>query len=71
MDDEAARERFDNTRWQRKPRTFNGVQEALYDTARLYREALWSGVRAYVEVWLERDALAGGVYLVTSLTTCR
>jgi hypothetical protein len=57
----------DNTRWQRKPRTFNGVREALYDTAPLYREALWSGVRAYVEVWLERDALAGGVYLVTSL----
>src|SRR5258705_13886351 len=31
----------DSTRWQRKPNTFNGVQDALYETARLYRKALW------------------------------
>ena len=28
----------DNTRWQRKPRTYNGVQEALEETARFYRK---------------------------------
>ena len=33
----------DNTRWQRKPRTFNGVEEALNDTVRLYRKSLWAG----------------------------
>ena len=32
----------DNTRWQRKPRTLNGVEEALRETARLYRKSLWS-----------------------------
>ena len=30
----------DNTRWQRKPNTYNGVEEALQETARLYRKAL-------------------------------
>jgi hypothetical protein len=57
----------DNTRWQRKPRTFNSVQQALSDTARLYRKALWTDADAYVEVWLEKDALSGVVLPVTSL----
>src|SRR6266566_4635117 len=56
----------DNTRWQRKPRTFNSVEQALDDTARLYRKALWAEADAYVEVWLEKDALAGVILPVTS-----
>jgi hypothetical protein len=56
----------DNTRWQRKPRTFDGVEEALTETARLYRKNLWVNANSYVEVWLEKDALAGVVYPVTS-----
>src|ERR1043166_149022 len=31
----------DNTRWMRKPTTYGSVTEALRDTARLYRKALW------------------------------
>ena len=54
------------TRWERKPRTFDSVQEALEETARLYRKALWTDTDAYVEVWLEKDALAGVVLPVTS-----
>jgi hypothetical protein len=57
----------DNTRWQRKLRTFSSVMEALYDTARLYRKALWDTANAYVEVWLEKDALAGIVMPITAL----
>jgi hypothetical protein len=57
----------DNTRWQRKPKTFSNVEEALADTARFYRKALWRDVDVYVEVWLEKDALAGVVWPVTSL----
>ena len=57
----------DNTRWQRKPRTFGSVQEALDDTARLYRKALWVDTDSYVEIWLEKDALAGVVYPITDL----
>src|SRR5204862_3308255 len=57
----------DNTRWQRKPNTFGSVEQALQDTARLYRKALWADIDAYVEVWLEKDALSGVVYPVTSM----
>ncbi|MCK8786746.1 hypothetical protein M0638_20450 [Roseomonas sp. NAR14] len=57
----------DNTRWQRKPRTYSGIAEALNDTARLYRKSLWATAGSYVEVWLEKDALSGVVYPVTSL----
>lgn len=57
----------DNTRWQRKPQTFESVQSALEETARFYRKALWADVDAYVEVWLEKDALSGVVLPITSL----
>jgi hypothetical protein len=57
----------DNTRWQRKPETFGSVQEALEDTARIYRKSLWRDADAYVEVWLEKDALSGVVYPITEL----
>src|SRR5262249_37753185 len=56
----------DNTRWQRKPRSFNGVEEALENTARLYRKNLWADADAYVEIWLEKDALAGVVLPLTA-----
>jgi hypothetical protein len=55
----------DNTRWMRKPTTFAGPQEALLRTARFYRKSLWEEAGAYVEVWLEKDALAGVVIDVT------
>jgi hypothetical protein len=56
----------DSTRWQRRPNTFDSVEEALQETARLYRKALWTEADAYVEVWLEKDALSGVIYPVTS-----
>jgi hypothetical protein len=56
----------DSTRWQRKPNTYRSVKEALSETATLYRKALWTDVGAYVEVWLEKDALAGVIYPITS-----
>ena len=57
----------DNTRWQRKPRTFNSVEDALKETARFYRKALWADAGSYVEIWLEKDALSGVIYPVTSM----
>ena len=56
----------DSTRWQRKPETFSSIEEALEDTVRLYRKALWADADGYVEFWLEKDALAGVVYPITS-----
>ena len=47
----------DNTRWQRKPNTFDSVEQALQDTARFYRKSLWNYAQCYFEIWLEKDAL--------------
>lgn len=56
----------DNARWQRKPRSFRDPAEAVWQTARLYRKALWADAPDYVEVWLEKDALSAVVYDVTA-----
>ena len=48
----------DATRWQRKPRSFDSIEDALSETARFYRKSLWQDVDEYVEVWIEKDALA-------------
>ena len=57
----------DNTRMMRKPRSVSSIKQALDDTARLYRKDLWAEADCYVEIWLEKDALSGVVYPVTSL----
>jgi hypothetical protein len=49
----------DNTRWQRKPTTFTGIEACLNATAKHYRRDLWAATPIYVEVWCEKDALAG------------
>ena len=56
----------DNTRRQRKPRTFGSIDEALQNTLLLYRKSLWADADCYVEIWLEKDALAGVILPVTS-----
>ena len=58
----------DNTRWQRKPKTYGGIEQALAETARLYRRSLWDAAAGcHVETWLEKDALAGVIYPITAL----
>jgi hypothetical protein len=57
----------DNTRLQRKPKTFSSIEQAPKETARFYRKDLWIDADAYVEVWLEKDALSGVVYPITSM----
>ncbi len=52
----------DNTRWMRKPRTYSSWEAALRSTAATYRRALWADQAAYVEIWLEKDALAGVLF---------
>jgi hypothetical protein len=49
----------DNTRWMRKPATFVGLDQCLNNTSRFYRRDLWAAMPVYVEVWCEKDALAG------------
>jgi hypothetical protein len=66
----------DATRWMRKPKTYSSVEQALRRTAETYRRALWDEGDVYVEVWLEKEALAGVLAETTSqwdvpLMVCR
>jgi hypothetical protein len=56
----------DSTRWMRKPRSFDSIEDALRSTAQLYRRNVWRDLGEYVEVWCEKDALAGVLYDVTA-----
>jgi hypothetical protein len=56
----------DNTRWVRRPRSYRGAADALEATALLYRKNLWADAATHVEVWCEKDALAGIISDVTS-----
>ena len=56
----------DNTRWMRKPTTYTGLDDLLDRSARLYRRDLWQQAPVGVEIWVEKDALAGVIYEVTS-----
>ena len=55
----------DATRWQRRPRTFDNWEDALENTARTYRRSLWQDAGVDIEIWIEKDALAGVVDDVT------
>ena len=55
----------DSTRWMRKPRSHDSVQDAIEDCAKTYRRNLWQDSSEYVEIWCEKDALAGVIFPVT------
>jgi hypothetical protein len=66
----------DGTRWRRGVTTYAGPDEALQDIARLYRKDLWRSADEIVEIWLEKEALAGVLMPVVSrwavdLMVCR
>jgi hypothetical protein len=56
----------DNTRWQRKPRTYSSLDAMLRLSKQTYRRALWNDQDCYVEIWLEKEALAGVLIDVTA-----
>jgi hypothetical protein len=49
----------DNTRWKRRPVTYTGLSDAVWNLGAAYRRNLWDDAEDYVEVWIEKDALAG------------
>lgn len=55
----------DNTRWMRKPESYASMQSFLWQSQRFYRRDLWEEQDAYVEIWLEKEALAGVLVQVT------
>jgi hypothetical protein len=56
----------DNTRWMRKPKTYIGLADFIARHQRAYRRDLWAEADTYVEVWREKEALAGVLLDVTS-----
>ena len=56
----------DQTRWQRKPDSYDSLQDALENMQAFYRRDLWRAQDNYVEIWIEKEALAGVVYPITS-----
>ena len=56
----------DQTRWQRKPDSYDSLQDALENMQAFYRRNLWLAQDNYVEIWIEKEALAGVVYPITS-----
>jgi hypothetical protein len=55
----------DNTRRVIQPYTCSSIADALEDTADQYRKALWEDMDCIVQIWLEKDALAGVISPVT------
>lgn len=56
----------DATRYKRKPSSFDGWENALQETARVYRKNHWAKTGLEVEIWIEKSALAGVIYPVTA-----
>ena len=56
----------DNTRWMRKPTTYADLNDFLAFAADQYRQSVWARADTYVEIWIEKDALAGVVLPVTA-----
>jgi hypothetical protein len=56
----------DESRRVRITRTYDSVADAVEQTARFYRRSALAQSSDYLEIWLEKDALAGVVWNVTS-----
>jgi len=56
----------DGSRWMRRPDTYSGLRALFEDLASSYRRDLWQAQDVYMEVWVEKDALADVIYTVTS-----
>jgi hypothetical protein len=55
----------DSTRWHIRADTFDGISDALRRTRETYRRDLWATQPYYVEVSIEKDAIAGVISDVT------
>jgi hypothetical protein len=55
----------DGTRWVRRPRSYDDINEALLDAASSYRRSLWSRSMYRVMVFTEKDAITGVIEPIT------
>ena len=57
---------IDESRRRRVTQTYDNVADALEQTARFYRRSALQQADDYIEIWCEKDALAGSIWQVTS-----
>jgi len=55
----------DNTRWVRRPASYTDLKSFLDEQARVYRKSVWNTQNNFIEIWCEKDALAGVISDVT------
>jgi hypothetical protein len=56
----------DESRRVRITQTYNSIEDALEHTAKFYRRSALAQSDDYIEIWVEKDALAGAMWAVTS-----
>jgi hypothetical protein len=56
----------DGTRWMRQPAVYTGLGDFIERHQNAYRRDIWAELDEYVEIWVEKEALAGVFYAVTS-----
>jgi hypothetical protein len=56
----------DGTRWMHKPESYSSLEQALRRTRESYRRAVWDDQPVRVEIWLEKQGLAGTILPVTA-----
>jgi hypothetical protein len=56
----------DNTRWRIKPDTETDLESFLRRSARFYRQDLWVRSDVYLEIWCEKDSIAGVIHPITN-----
>jgi hypothetical protein len=55
----------DASRWKHEATTYPSLDSAMNSLATKYRRSYWDGAKHYVELWLEKEALAGVMETVT------
>ena len=56
----------DGTLWMHKPSSYSSLEQALKRTAESHRRAVWDDQAVRVEIWLEKQGLAGIILPVTA-----
>ncbi len=56
----------DNTRYHLKPETDRSLDAALDRWQASYRRDLWANQNVHLEIWVEKDALAGVIIPITA-----
>lgn len=55
----------DNTRWVRRAASYTDLKSFLDEQSRIYRKSIWNSQNNFIEIWCEKDALAGVISDIT------